>query len=50
VEEDRKIAKEDLYEGRVVWLDAMTWGLCASKEMQPSQTIAMAIGSNWQIL
>jgi len=28
MEEDRKIAKEDLYEGRVAWLDAMTWGLC----------------------
>jgi hypothetical protein len=50
MEEDRKFVKEDLYEGRIVSLDVMTWSLCASKKMQPSQTIAMAIGSNWQIL
>jgi hypothetical protein len=50
MEEDRKLAKEDLYEGRIAWLDVMTWGVYASKEIQPSQTIAMAIGSNWQIL
>jgi hypothetical protein len=36
MEEDRKLAKEDLYEERIAWLDVMTWGFFyASKEMQP---------------
>lgn len=44
------LRRKTLCEGRIAWLDVMTWGFYASKEMQPSQTIAIAIGSNWQIL
>lgn len=47
---DRKFAKNDLYERKIMWLRMMGGGGCASKEMQSSQTIAMEIGDSWQIL
>jgi hypothetical protein len=45
MEEDREVVKEDLYGGRIAWLDVNDMGfLCFKRDAAASQTIAMAIG------